>query len=527
MPYAGGASLGAKKKSCMDGTRTEILSDISRWIESCSSETQHAQIMLLHGGAGTGKSSIAHTIAQQYLSSANGHLGVSFAFDKNEADRSASKLLPTIARNLSGLPSIGADFKKALLVSNHSDRASLTTRDLEQQLNRLLIGPSAMISPLGPIVVIIDALDECVGPDRADLFDVLLSGLSQLPYNFRILITSRPDEDIMSRFQGAQGVTLMDMHTNVPEGSTIRDITAYICFRLRGSKVASAPDFEDNCVKLAILSQGLFQWAFLACEYILRTKAGQTSMEQMKQLFGLIDTNTTPHNSLLDSLYETILRQWIPLADARSLLRFKFVVGMVLAAYAPLSADTLQKLHRAYCPTELDGTNFDVTDILRYLGSLLGGVTSVDQLVAPLHTSFRDYLTDNTRSGAFYINLTEAHRNLGFSSLSVLCSELRFNICHFPSSYISNADFLRSYNWPEFPIASHVSYTSRSWARHLEDSSSTLEDIPSDIVKLMRGLLFEKLLFWLEVLSITQTTSVALDALRLIISLTQVRSLTA
>ena len=60
MPYAGGASLN-KEKIFLEGTREELLKEIIGWINSAEEDTR--PIFWLPGPAGTGKSSIAHTIA--------------------------------------------------------------------------------------------------------------------------------------------------------------------------------------------------------------------------------------------------------------------------------------------------------------------------------------------------------------------------------------------------------------------------------------------------------------------------------
>jgi len=59
MPYAGGAGLN-KQKVCLEGTREELLKEICDWINDTEEDTP--RIFWLHGPAGTGKSSIAHTL---------------------------------------------------------------------------------------------------------------------------------------------------------------------------------------------------------------------------------------------------------------------------------------------------------------------------------------------------------------------------------------------------------------------------------------------------------------------------------
>lgn len=93
IPYAAGASF-QTSKTCLPGTRVALLDDISDWLNNNTDQ----QILLLTGGAGTGKSTVAHTIAQRYKELHR--LGSSFHFSKGEAYSSPHMLFCTIARDL-------------------------------------------------------------------------------------------------------------------------------------------------------------------------------------------------------------------------------------------------------------------------------------------------------------------------------------------------------------------------------------------------------------------------------------------
>src|SRR5438128_10377670 len=93
--YVPGAGLDTDK-NCLDGTRTEVLQDIMEWI---SLESSECQTMWLCGGAGTGKSAIAHSVGAQVKQM--GRLGSIFCFSEAEkAARKPTSLFPHIARDL-------------------------------------------------------------------------------------------------------------------------------------------------------------------------------------------------------------------------------------------------------------------------------------------------------------------------------------------------------------------------------------------------------------------------------------------
>ncbi|KAG8958558.1 hypothetical protein FRC03_009018 [Tulasnella sp. 419] len=82
--------------TCLENTRTALLEHIFEWIQ----DSRAAQkIFWLHGLAGTGKSTIAHTVARNLDD--KGRLGASFFFSRDEVDRrSPLRVLPTIAHQL-------------------------------------------------------------------------------------------------------------------------------------------------------------------------------------------------------------------------------------------------------------------------------------------------------------------------------------------------------------------------------------------------------------------------------------------
>ncbi|KIK31588.1 hypothetical protein CY34DRAFT_29667, partial [Suillus luteus UH-Slu-Lm8-n1] len=74
MPYAAGAGLNTEKQ-CLLGTRTDVISQITTWIND---KNAAQRVLWLSGPAGTGKSAIAHTIANWFNDL--GELGSCFCF---------------------------------------------------------------------------------------------------------------------------------------------------------------------------------------------------------------------------------------------------------------------------------------------------------------------------------------------------------------------------------------------------------------------------------------------------------------
>ena len=83
------------REGCMEGTRVKLLDELLAW----SHEPDGSRIFWLNGMAGTGKTTIAYTVAEQC--STYGVLGASFFCSRSIADcNDPSNIFPAIAYQL-------------------------------------------------------------------------------------------------------------------------------------------------------------------------------------------------------------------------------------------------------------------------------------------------------------------------------------------------------------------------------------------------------------------------------------------
>ncbi|KIJ58688.1 hypothetical protein HYDPIDRAFT_33932 [Hydnomerulius pinastri MD-312] len=183
MPYASGAWY-TREKGCLPGTRKTFISEICDIINNPADDAP--RVCLLTGIAGSGKSAIAHTVARLY--DQQHHLGSLCCFDTlHAATRHPGNFFSTIARDL----------------SDHDPQYKECLWELEEFIAR----PSEHLDVIGPILVVVDALDE--SGDRTAQGS-LLSALSKqiteskLPTNLRLLITARPESDILAMLSSSQ-----------------------------------------------------------------------------------------------------------------------------------------------------------------------------------------------------------------------------------------------------------------------------------------------------------------------------------
>jgi hypothetical protein len=161
LPIATGAAFDSHAEEhnarCHLNTRIELLRQIREWAHDPCGQC----IFWLKGMAGTGKSTISRTTAQLFADS--GELGASFFFKRGERDRECAGLLfTTIASQLiSKEPRIAPFVREAI----DTDPA-ITSKALKEQFEKLVLNPLDKLTgdpdKPRPLVIVVDALDECV-----------------------------------------------------------------------------------------------------------------------------------------------------------------------------------------------------------------------------------------------------------------------------------------------------------------------------------------------------------------------------
>jgi hypothetical protein len=483
-------------KGCLMGTRVAFLDFIISWVNDPASE--HG--LVLFGQAGTGKSSIAHEIAR--LFNKMHRLTSSFIFLRREQSvRKAYHLFTTLARDLADrYPS----FKIALgkVVKDNTD-LRLGTRDYHSLFESLILEPLKDLHIVGPILVVIDALDESGDTaGRIGLHSFLAENLKRLPSNFRVVITSRPEHAIVSVLARASSVKIKYMNDTELAAETHEDILTFLREKLRSDK------FGDYVEALAKKAEGLFQWAAVASQLVLDPPERFDYSEEMciKQL--LEPSTKRRGQDLLDELYKEVLEGYFKDQEARDL--FRSVVGQLITSIEPLTIRSLIPLrqHASYNKR----SDAAVTGLLQRLGSLLSNVNSSDKNlpIIPLHTSFRDFLINQDKSGDFCVGVRDAHHQLADSCLNLLLDPLnglKFNICNLETSYLANDDVEDLKTRVDEHISPALFYACRFWDDHLKHT-----DFNAGRFGEVETFFKEKFLFWLETLSLIRNIGLAPSA---------------
>ncbi|KAF7973539.1 hypothetical protein HWV62_14978, partial [Athelia sp. TMB] len=294
LPYAQGASWDPAR-ACLPGTRLAVLSVVDEWPRSIGPQ----RVFLLKAVAGSGKSAIAHSVAQMFHE--NGHLASSFFFSRDVINRDTPQyLFTTIARDIASRhPAFAADVGRAL-----KDEPALASAPLSRQFRDLICAPLRRHPKHSPIVVVIDALDEGISKE----LEVILSrDIGDLPADLRLFITSRPTRSI-ERCLGGKGYVKLHV-IELDSDQNQQDIATYVDVKLReeimSSKVGNAQLDEAVVRDLVAGSEGLFFWLAQAFEYL---RSVSNPAQEIRLLVSTPGSQEYPAiNKATDALCATIL----------------------------------------------------------------------------------------------------------------------------------------------------------------------------------------------------------------------------
>jgi hypothetical protein len=429
LPTAEGASFSSHIEEhnarCLADTRVELQDRIAKWAYNINGEC----ILWLNGMAGSGKSTIARTMARAIADV--GRLGASFFFKKGEGDRgNATRFFTTIASQLAtSVPALIPRMRKAIDADSN-----ISEKSLKDQFEKLILLPLSEIkqASLQPsvLVVIIDALDEC---EREEDIRVILQLLARAKevgtVHLRLLVTSRPELPIRLGFKQLPGMYQDLILHEVPKAIIEHDISVFLKYELgkiREERSLSS-DWPSNkdVHTLVEMATPLFIFAATVCRFVADPKASPK-----RRLNTVLSYQTGDEVSKLDKTYLPILSQLFAEQDKveqkRLAEEFREVVGPIVVLASPLSVISLSSI--------LSLPEDEIACRLDLLHSVLNIPSDRATPVRLLHLSFRDFLLDPKKSGKFlfWVDDREVHERLANKCITLLLrsKHLKRDICN-------------------------------------------------------------------------------------------------
>ncbi|KAJ7032967.1 hypothetical protein C8F04DRAFT_1039838, partial [Mycena alexandri] len=203
---------------CHPETRTEMLANLYSWLTG--HDTAHP-ICWLHGPAGAGKSAIMQSLSRQLK--VVGRLGGAFFFKRDHPTRGNAKVLFATLGYQLGLNS--RDWKVLISEIVELD-PSIVGREMEVQLQRLIVEPCRSLTNSPPSILLIDGLDECQHESvQSEILCLIRKAACQYPTRLRFLVASRPEAAISETVEDPMFDGLLD-HLNIRQ--SFDDVQTYL-----------------------------------------------------------------------------------------------------------------------------------------------------------------------------------------------------------------------------------------------------------------------------------------------------------
>ncbi|KAF7968879.1 hypothetical protein HWV62_29156 [Athelia sp. TMB] len=464
---------------CLPGTRQERLKEVIDWLLTPSDHN----VLWLHGEAGVGKSTIATTIAEHF--GRLGRRGAFLLFDRNSPLESApSRVISTLAFQLA---QHNTAIRSAVSLAIEQ-RPGIASDPISTQFQTCLVEPLTAASTQieGPIIVVLDALDECGDVrSRQKLLELLSKDLTKiLPGQLRILITSRPEHDINCALASRSHIHTIDLST-----ASDADMQMYITHEMRRiyenrHTMDELPEgWGDAVIKILVgYAAGLFIWAATAMRLLSEAEFPKKYLEDLLR-------HDRPFFTLHE-LYEKALRSASSWDSGGTADIYRGILGLIIISQVPLTEVTIAAML---------GYQDDVgtcRTALRRLASVIRW--SEGQPARTLHKSFPDYLTKHCSSKPWFIDVEEHQHALAIACLRVMNERLHFNMCNLTTSHIPNEQIADLPGRTERAITQNLSYSCLFWGYHIRQTAARASSLQQLILTFFQ----EKFLYWVEVLSL-------------------------
>jgi hypothetical protein len=298
----------------------------------------------LNGRAGTGKSTIARTVARKW----GRRVGASFFFSKGGGDLAhASKFVTTLACQLAvAQPDLAGDIRMAIC-----QLPDIHLRGLHEQWKYLIAGPLSSWNG-ETLIMVIDGLDECDSEGDTGLILRLLSRVvsTSRPPPLKIFISSAPETPIRHRFRDLsdtadRNIILLE----ISKPTTSVDISVYLqdWFGNIRKNHGLCEDWPDQgCLdRLVQKADGLFIHAATVCRFVGNARTDpkeRLALVLEGSKIGSEDSEEESPTGKLDELYTTVLQRLVTAETVSG--SFKQTLGSIAMLFRPLTAGPLAEL---------------------------------------------------------------------------------------------------------------------------------------------------------------------------------------
>src|SRR5260221_8969631 len=414
---------------------------------------QSSPVCWVNGLAGIGKSTIARTVAEQ----AKVPMASFFFVRQHDELSNANLFVASIAWEVAEkFP----DFMKSVSGALQDD-GLLPSKSLDTQFTVLFFQPLQNLTLTQPLLLVVDALDECEPKGAQTILNNILSHCTKIPA-LRILITSRPENHITSIFKRANNTRKVILH-EIENAVIARDIQHYLEHWLKyireQDEFPSIPLSWPSPVDLKILvsrAGKLFIWAATAVKFIGDTRI----LDPERQLQIILSSSMSSQKPYaeLDEMYWVVLSNGIPNPDR--LPEFQLLLATVILLRNPMSLQNLSEFLQMQIP--------DTRRLLIHAQSVILLPQDPEGRVEIYHPSFYDFITNSSRcdDNRFRVDVAKHERWMALHCLELLTSlsDAVYEIVpwHSLNASVDNLSMKLT-----AVVGQEIQYACRFWASHL------------------------------------------------------------
>jgi hypothetical protein len=379
---------------------------------------------------------------------------------------------------------------------------------IHYQFRHLIARPlRQMPQTRSPILVVIDALDECTDEKKlAEILRVLVAEIHTVPL-LKLLITSRPERYIRAPLerQGfiAPSVVLHDMDKSIVQS----DIRRFLRSRLEDIPATLRPWPSDDDLDILVdKSSGLFVFASTVVKFIEANDYADPQRLLDIVLRSQSAVGISPYRDL-DILYLQVLANPLRVATNAELYGFlQFTLGCIVLLRNPLPPGPLERL--------LCMKAGSLPRSLSRVSSVIVVPNTDARNVRIIHPSFHDFLTSSNPRRCydprFFVDVSAHHGLLALLCFKQMKRYLKRDICAIGDFSKLNSELgdeeLRRI---EVNIPPELRYACSHWTWHLSLSSMQEQHVLS-----LESFAFTQLLYWLEALSLIGLFDLALSCVK-------------
>ncbi|KAF8341345.1 uncharacterized protein EI90DRAFT_3033606 [Cantharellus anzutake] len=408
------------------------------------------RVMLLTAVAGAGKTSIAHTIAERCTKEHALLLGFFFkAGEQSQPDCLFSGMARALAKR--------DQVYRSSIISTLQDDPTLSTAPFAMQFTRLVAPPLLHKPPLSdrPMVVIIDALDECDEEAFEPLANILREEVPKLPSSIKFI--------------------------DLSDDANVQDCATFIRSQLQTLKnwhpdIRHKLENEEKAVE-GILERagGLFIWISTIFRYMRKA-----SKDPMRILEGLLGTgtkgSTVSAEGMMDRLYTSILKKcsW---EDEDFAHDYPVVIGAIFVAQQPLCVPSWDAILSPFLKSSVRCT-------LAELAPLLSGLEDSHVPIRILHQSFRDFILDRIDPQSIGLHCSPVDVKRENARIALRCAKILNEDLSSSEGLGLIEDLDREDELPRIPpekLSEHLHYACRYIVHHLSGVQERSQELDKSV----------------------------------------------